>query len=63
MQKGDKILESEVEKSRQQILDACRTSINKETIMGQLRDGQVKGIRENINRLDQAHHLKKIDEY
>jgi hypothetical protein len=31
--------------------------------MGQLRDGQVKGIRENINRLDQAHHLKKIDEY
>ena len=62
LQKGDQILESAIEKSKKQIIEACKNSIDKESIMGQLMEGQVKGIRAAISELDKAYQLKKIPE-
>lgn len=60
LQKGDAILDSEVEKSKKSILEAVKKSIDKKAIVGKLMEKQAQGFRAQIQALDNADHLKKI---
>lgn len=41
-------------------MEACKNSIDKESILNKLTDGQAKGIRAAIAEIDKAYQLKKI---
>ena len=62
MQKGDKLLDSQIEKSKQQILKACSETFNMEEITNSLLTTQAKGLREKLKELQKSMDLGKIGE-
>lgn len=59
-QKGDQILDSQIEKSKKEIMDAVKNAFDKKAIMASVMENQVAGYRSQIKILDDAYNLKKI---
>lgn len=45
---NNSVLESEIEKTKRAILDACKASYNKDEVVDKLLSGQAKGTRDQI---------------
>jgi hypothetical protein len=57
---NNSVLESDLEKTKRQIFEAVKEKFNQNEIKSIILESQVKGIRDEIQKLDSQYNLKKI---
>jgi hypothetical protein len=57
---NNSVLESDLEKTKRLIFEAVKEKFNQNEIKSIILESQVKGIRDEIQKLDSQYNVKKI---